>query len=325
MTAPKKPPIIDTFVLMILGIAVLASVFPATGEYAAALSWATKIGIAALFFLYGARLEPHEVVEGIKHWRLHGVTLAATYVLFPVLGLVAAVTSPALIPAALYTGFLYLTLVPSTVQSSIVFTSIARGNVPGAVVSASISNILGVFVTPLLVIALMNTTGKASVDGKGILDVVVQLLLPFVLGQLLRPWVKDAVARFSKRTKAVDRGSILLVVYSAFSESMREGIWHVLSIQGIVAIVVLCCVLLAVVLGITWSVGKALGFARADRIVVLFCGSKKSLASGLPMASVLFAGQPIGLVVLPLMIFHQIQLIVCAMLSQRMAHANAEV
>jgi sodium/bile acid cotransporter 7 len=233
------------------------------------------------------------------------------------LGLAAIITTPSLIPSGLYAGLLFLCLVPSTVQSSIVFTSIARGNVAGAVVSASISNILGVFITPLLVIALMETTGEATVDAGSIVNIVVQLLIPFLLGQALRPWVKDTVTRYSKQTKVIDRGSILLVVYSAFSASMREGVWNILSLWRIVAIVALCSLLLAIVLGITWFAGKVLGFSREDRVVIVFCGSKKSLASGLPMASVLFSGHPIGMIVLPLMIFHQIQLIVCAVLAQR--------
>ncbi|CAM3828282.1 bile acid:sodium symporter family protein [Smaragdicoccus niigatensis] len=323
MASPSRPPIVDNFVLAIIGVAILASVFPASGTFADVVKVVTMVAIAALFFLYGARLSPNEALAGLAHWRLHAVVLASTFVLFPLLGLAATVTSPALIPDGLYTGLLFLCLVPSTVQSSIVFTSIARGNVAGAVVSASISNLLGVFITPLLVIALMNTTGKATVDAGSVVNIVVQLLLPFLLGQLLRPWVKDVVARYSKQTKAIDRGSILLVVYSAFSASQREHVWSNLSLWRIVAIVLLCALLLAIVLGVTWLAGRALGFAREDRVVIVFCGSKKSLASGLPMASVLFAGHPIGMIVLPLMIFHQIQLIVCAVLAQRWEHAAA--
>lgn len=310
---------IDGFILSIIAVAVLASIFPAQGTAAEVLGWATKIAIFLLFLLYGARLHPREALAGLTHWRLHSVVFAATFVLFPLLGLALRVLEPTLLSGGLYTGVLYLCLVPSTVQSSIAFTSIARGNVPGAMVSATLSNMAGVFLTPALVIALMNTTGEAHVDASSVLDIVVQLLLPFVLGQLLRPLIADWLQRNAAPTKLVDRGSILLVVYAAFSAGMVEHAWAGLSPWQVVGLVAVMCGLLAVVLAVTWFAGRRLGFPVADQIVIVFCGSKKSLATGLPMATVLFAGQPIGLIVLPLMIFHQIQLIVCAALAQRYA------
>ena len=312
---------IDGFVLSIVGVAVLATLLPAKGVGVDVVEWITAIAIAVLFLLYGARLSPREALDGLKHWRLHSVVLASTFVLFPLLGLAARVLVPSVLTDDLYTGLLYLCLVPSTVQSSIVFTSMAKGNVAGAVVSASVSNIVGVFLTPLLVILLLDTTGHASVDLSSVLNIVVQLLVPFIVGQLIRPWVADWLKRYSGPTKIVDRGSILLVVYSAFSAGVREGIWHTLSPWRIAAIVASCCVLLAAVLALTALAGRLLGFAREDRVVIVFCGSKKSLATGLPMATVLFAGQPVGLIVLPLMIFHQVQLIACAALAQRWGNA----
>lgn len=310
---------IDGFILSIIAVAVVASIFPASGSGATILSWATKVAIAFLFLLYGARLHPREALEGLKHWRLHSVVFAATFVLFPLIGLALHILVPSILTDELYSGVLYLCLVPSTVQSSIAFTSIARGNVAGAIVSASLSNLAGVVVTPLLVIALMNTTGQAHVDASSIVDIVVLLLIPFAVGQLIRPWVAGFLRRHAERTKLVDRGSILLVVYAAFSAGMVEHAWDGLTARNIVALVVVCCLILAVVLATTTLAGRALGFAVADRIVIVFCGSKKSLATGLPMAAVLFAGQPIGLIVLPLMVFHQIQLVACAALAQRYA------
>ncbi|MEU0543334.1 bile acid:sodium symporter family protein [Nocardia sp. NPDC005978] len=310
---------IDGFILSILAVIAVASIFPARGDAAVIVSWLTKIAIALLFFLYGARLAPNEAIEGLKHWRLHLVVLACTFVLFPVLGVAAHLLVPSVLTEDLYTGLLFLCLVPSTVQSSIAFTSIAKGNVAGAIVSATVSNLLGVFLTPALVILLMNTTGQARVDLSSILDIVLQLLVPFFLGQLIRPRLEDWLARYAEPTKLVDRGSILLVVYSAFSAGMVEGIWHAMSPWRILALLLVCCVLLALVLAATMAAGRAAGFNREDRIVVVFCGSKKSLATGLPMATVLFAGSPIGLIVLPLMLFHQVQLIVCAALAQRWA------
>jgi solute carrier family 10 (sodium/bile acid cotransporter), member 7 len=215
---------------------------------------------------------------------------------------------------------LYLCLLPSTVQSSIAFTSIARGNVAAAVVSASASNLLGIFVTPLLVTLLMQTTGGTTVSAKSILEIVVQLLLPFVAGQLLRSRLHRVLAH-TTLTRVVDRGSVYLVVYAAFSAGMAEHIWTGMKGSDVLAVVVVSVLLLAVVLGVTAAAARLLGFERADRIVIIFCGSKKSLATGLPMATVLFAGHPVGLIVLPLMIFHQIQLITCAWLSGRWGRA----
>ena len=311
--------VLDPFLLGIVTVAVLASLFPATGTAEDVLTWVTRIAIGLLFLIYGARLSQRDAWEGLKHWRLHAVILASTYLLFPALGLALRILKPGLLSDDLYTGVLFLCLVPSTVQSSIAFTSIARGNVAGAVVSASFSNILGVFVTPLLVIALMTTTGSAGIEPSSILRIIAQLLLPFVLGQLIRPWVTGWLTRHSAPTKLVDRGSILLVVFAAFSEAQNQHVWSSMAVWRIGVVLAVCVVLLALVLTITWYVGLLARFPLEDRLVLLFCGSKKSLASGLPMAAVLFVGQPVGLIVLPLLLFHQIQLMVCTVIAQHVA------
>jgi len=310
---------VDTFLLALLAVVALAAVFPAGGSAADVLSVATKIAIALLFLLYGARLSPNEALHGLRHWRLHLLVLAATFVAFPLLGLAARALVPSVLTPDLYTGVLFLCLVPSTVQSSIAFTSIAHGNVPAAIVSASLSNILGVVLTPLLVVLLMHTTGAPRIDGSAVLDIVVQLLLPFIAGQLLRPWLAPWVHRHALVTKAFDRGSILLVVYTAFSMSIAEHIWSTVSPWRVVAVAGVCVVLLAIMLGVTVGMSGLARLNRADATVVLFCGSKKSLASGLPMALVFFGTGAVGLIMLPLIIFHQIQLFVCAVIASRMS------
>ncbi len=308
---------VDAFLLALLAVVALAAVFPAGGSAADVLSVATKVAIALLFLLYGARLSPNEAVHGLRHWRLHLLVLAATFVAFPLLGLAARALVPSVLTPDLYTGVLFLCLVPSTVQSSIAFTSIAHGNVPAAIVSASLSNILGVVLTPLLVVLLMHTTGAPRIDGSAVLDIVVQLLLPFIAGQLMRPWLAPWVHRHALVTKAFDRGSILLVVYTAFSMSIAEHIWSTVSPWRVVAVAGVCVVLLAIMLGVTVGMSGLARLNRADATVVLFCGSKKSLASGLPMALVFFGTGAVGLIMLPLIIFHQIQLFVCAVIASR--------
>ena len=307
---------IDPFVMAIMVAVVVAAFLPAAGGAADALSWITKIGIAVLFFLYGARLERREMVMGLKHWRLHSVVLAFTFVLFPVFGLLGKWALTPLIGATLAAGFLFMTLVPSTVQSSITFVSIARGHVGAAVVSASMSNLLGVAVTTLLVMALMTTNDSVHISAESIVEIVLMLLLPFIVGQALRNRVLPITAKIS-RIDLFDKTVIVLVVYAAFSEGVVDGVWSMIGISELVWLTVACCVLLAVVLGLTELTARLLGFDVRDKRVVQFCGSKKSLATGLPMAAVLFAGQPVGMLVLPLMLFHQIQLIVCAWLAAR--------
>jgi solute carrier family 10 (sodium/bile acid cotransporter), member 7 len=312
----------DGFVVALLAVVALATVLPATGAFGDALSVATKVVIALLFALYGARLSPAQAWHGLRHWRLHLLVLGATFVAFPLLGLAAKALVPGVLTPDLYTGVLFLCLVPSTVQSSIAFTSIAHGNVPAAIVSASLSNILGVVLTPLLVVLLLPTAGGVRVDGSAVLDIVVQLLLPFVVGQCLRPWVAGWLGRHPVVTKTFDRGSILLVVYTAFSLGMAEHIWSQVSVGHLVAVAAVCAALLAVMLLLTVGTARLARLNRADATVLLFCGSKKSLASGLPMALVFFGTGAVGLIMLPLMIFHQIQLLACAAIASRMSRTD---
>ena len=299
---------------MLLGTVLLATVLPAQGSWAPVAAGVTDAGIVLLFFLHGAKLSREAILDGARNWRLHASVLGSTFVLFPLLGLALAATLHG--PAA--QGLLFLTLLPSTVQSSIAFTAIARGNVAAAVCSASFSNLTGIFLTPALVALLMGgSTGGFSWGSAE--TIVLQLLVPFVAGHLLRPWIGGFIAHHKGVLSLVDRGSILLVVYTAFGAAVVEGLWQKLSPGDLALILAVCAVLLALVLAATWAAGCALGFVREDRIVLLFCGSKKSLASGVPMAGVLFAPATVGVVLLPLMLFHQLQLIACAVIARRYA------
>ncbi|MEW2447865.1 bile acid:sodium symporter family protein [Streptomyces parvulus] len=314
---PRWMPI-DPYVLLLLGTVGLAALLPARGTGADVASGASTAAIAFLFFLYGARLSTREAMDGVRHWRLHGTVLACTFVVFPLLGLASRALVPVFLTDPLYQGLLFLTLVPSTIQSSIAFTSIARGNVPAAICAGSFSSLVGIVVTPLLAAALLGGTG-GGFSADSVVGIVLQLLVPFAAGQLLRRWIGGFVARHKKVLQLVDRGSILLVVYTAFSEGMVEGIWHQVSPVRLAGLLAVEAVLLAVMLLLTWYGARALGFGRADRIAIQFAGSKKSLAAGLPMAGVLF-GAHASLAVLPLMLFHQMQLMVCAVIAKRRSH-----
>ncbi|MCM2425294.1 bile acid:sodium symporter family protein [Streptomyces sp. RKAG337] len=310
---------VDPFIAGLLGTVLLAALLPATGGAATVAGGATDAAVALLFFLYGARLSTREALDGLKHWRLHLTVLTCTFAVFPLLGLAARGLVPFALSPQLYTGLLFLCLLPSTIQSSIAFTSIARGNVAAAICAGSFSSLIGVFLTPLLAALLLG--GGGGVSAHSVLDLVLRLLAPFLAGQLLRRWTTGFLTRHKKALGHVDRGSILLVVYTAFSAGMAQGIWHQVTPVRLLELLVVEAVLLAVMLALTSYGARRLGFDRADRVTIVFAGSKKSLASGLPMATVLFGAQA-GLTILPLMLFHQMQLMVCAVIAKRWARRD---
>ena len=311
---------VDRFTLALLLTVLVASLLPARGGAAHVAGALTTAAIALLFFLHGAKLSREAVLQGVGAWRLHLSVLGATFVLFPLLGLLVGLL-PGLKPEVA-AGVLYLCLLPSTVQSSIAFTAIARGNVPAAVCSASASNILGVFVTPVLVGVLMPHwagRGGGGVSLASIGEILLQLLLPFVAGHLSRPLTAGWVERHKAAVGLVDRGSILLVVYTAFSAAVVEGLWRKLGAADLLVVAGLDLLVLAAALAGTRAFARAAGFAKADEIALVFCGSKKSLASGAPMAAALFPAAAAGVLITPLMLFHQFQLLACAQIARRYA------
>lgn len=318
MQRPRFLP--DNFIVALIAVIVLASVLPIRGQAAMLYEHLTTVAIALLFFLHGAKLSREALIAGASNWRLHLCVLAATFVLFPVLGLAAHPLLSELLTPGLAAGVLFICLLPSTVQSSIAFTSIAGGNVSAAVCSASASNLLGVFVTPALAGVLMVQAGHAGGSLSAVAHIIGEIVVPFAAGQIARRWIGGWVAAHPKVVKFVDQGSIVLVVYGAFSASVVEGLWSQIPLAALGWLFAVDGVLLAIVLIVTWGVGRAL-FSREDALVLLFCGSKKSLASGIPIAKVLFASSALGAIVLPLMLFHQIQLLACAAIARRAAQS----
>lgn len=315
----------DNFTLALLAVVALATWLPASGAVATFFEVLTHLAIGLLFFLHGAKLSREAVIAGAGHWRLHLLVFACTFVMFPLLGLLLKPLILPLVGEALYLGVLYLCALPATVQSAIAFTSLARGNVPAAICSAAASSLLGIVLTPLLVMLLMGVEGDSGSSLEAVWAIVLQLLVPFVAGQLARRWIGGWVARNAGWLKSVDQGSILLVVYTAFSGAVVSGLWHAVPVSHLLGLTLVCCVLLALVLFCTQSLGRWLGFNVEDRITILFAGSKKSMATGVPMAQLLFASSAVGALILPLMLFHQIQLMVCAVLAQRYAGRGSDV
>lgn len=316
---------LDPFLALMIGAVVVATVFPATGQAATAIDWIGTVGVALLFFGHGAALSPRAVLSGLKQWQLHLFVFATTFVVFPI-----AVQPFALLPwlpEDLRLGFIYLAVLPSAVSSSIAFTAIARGNVAAAVCNSAGSNLFGLLLTPLLMTLFISSSAAGSIDLSGTLrDVSFQLLLPFALGQAIHRWVGGFLATRRKWLENYDQSVIVVIIYSAFSHSVTAGLWNVLPVSGLVLAALLCIALLLAILAFTIVGARLLGLSREDRIAAVFCGSKKSLASGLPLAQVLFAGAPgFGMIVLPIMLYNQIQILVGALLAHRYAMAKPEL
>jgi sodium/bile acid cotransporter 7 len=307
----------DRFVLCILATVATASLLPCRGVAATFFNALAHLAVCLVFFLYGARLSRQAILAGVRHWRLHLLVLLSTFALFPLLGLLFKPLLQPLLTPALYTGILFLCILPSTVQASVVCTSIAKGNVSAAICCASLSSLLGVFITPVLADMLITLhTGNTGISAHTISRIVLQLMVPFIVGQLAYPLIGNWVVRHHSTVRYADQGSILIMVYTAFSAAVNQGIWHKTPLLSLVSTFIVCILLLATVLCITGWVSKRLGFGWTDRIAIMFCGSKKSLISGVAMAKILFSGHTVGAIILPLLLFHQIQLMTCAALAQ---------
>jgi sodium/bile acid cotransporter 7 len=310
----------DDFTIAMLATVLLSLLVPCRGPSAGFFTNLSAMAIALLFFFQGARLSRAAVVAGALHWRLHLVVFAATFLLFPVIGLALRPLAGTVLPPPLYLGLLFLCTLPSTVQASVAFTSIAGGNVAAALCSASASSVFGMVMTPLLASFALKTSGGFSLNA--LRPIGMEMLLPFVAGQLLQPWIGSWVRERRRVLGGVDRGSVLLVVYTVFSGARLSGIWHELPLRPLAVLLAVLAGLLVLMLVITALAARGLGFSREDEIAIMFCGSKKSLVTGIPMANVLFACQPLGLIILPLMVFHQIQLMTCAALARHYAKAS---
>lgn len=307
---------------MVIAI-VLAALFPAPGAHGGLLhpELLTKFGIALIFFLNGAMLSFHALKDGVLRWRLHLIIQTSTFVLFPVIGLVFLALADRWISPDLQLGFFYLCALPSTVSSSVAMTSAARGNVPVAVFNATISSLIGIVVTPLWMSLLLKTSGH-HLDVMGVfIDLFKWMVLPMIIGQVLRRWIGAWLHRHKKLAQMADRGTILLLVYTSFCDSFALNIWGSTSLATLLSVIAATLVLFFGVLRLLWKLCDLGGIAPAFRSAVVFCGTKKSLATGVPMASLIFAGHAsgLGLILLPIMIYHPLQLLICTPLSSRWA------
>lgn len=310
--------------LLGMGIAVLlAWLVPAPGAKGGSLhpELITRIGIALIFFLHGLLLSPAALKAGALRWKLHLIIQSATFILFPLLGLAFMAVGKGTVGPELALGFFYLCALPSTVSSSVALTAAARGDVPVAVFNATLSSLLGIVLTPLWVGLVWEQVDGASLDlSEVVIDLVRLLVLPMLAGQLLRPWLGAFAQRHKPVVGKVDRVTILLLVYTSFCDAFAGGIWQQTETQTLFITLGCSVLLLFLVLGIMQGVARALKLTHGEQAAVVFCGSKKSLATGVPMAQVMFAGQPmLGVVLLPIMLYHSVQLVVGAVLAARWA------
>jgi sodium/bile acid cotransporter 7 len=309
---------IDGFLIGLLAALVLAWLMPAVGSMLSAWQ-VNKVAVALIFLLHGIALPAEALREGTRQVRLHVMVQSSTFVLFPLLGWLVSLG----LPDTLRAGVLFLSALPSTVSSSVALTAVARGNVAAAIFNASLSSLLGVVLTPLWMRLLLGAAGASLPFGKVVLDLVLYLLLPFALGQMLRPWLREHAAKHKAVISRVDRGSILLLVYTSFCDSVNGGGWQRQGISAALGAFAIALLLLLLVLTLTSLAASALGFARPERITAVFCGSKKTLAAGVPMAQLIFgAGQFAGLVILPLLAYHTLQLVLCSSLAARWAEGS---
>lgn len=308
----------DPFILGLVTALVLATVLPATGLAAQGVAALSVAMVVMLFFFVGAKLSRASIVEGIAHWRLHLIILSSTFVMFPLLALALSKALAGAFSPTLWTGVFFLAALPSTVQSSIALTSIARGNIAAAVAAASASQLLGIFLAPAIFSLLADVNGS-HISPSAVGKIALEIFVPFITGHLARPWIADWVTRHKPLITITDRGTILVAVYAAFSAAVLEGIWNRLPPGDLLKLGVLCAIILTLALSFTYGLARALGFNREDRIAIVFCGTKKSLVQGVPMARVMFSGPDLGLILLPIMIFHQMQLMVCSAIARRFA------
>jgi len=311
------------FLIGMFSAVLLATVFPEFGSRDGAMhaDLAANLGISCIFLFHGMALSTQRLRDGMSRWKLHLLVQALTFVIFPLLWFPFRLAFAGVIPEGLMLGFLYLCALPSTISSSVAMTAIAKGNVPAAIFNATLSSLIGIFLTPAIVSLVTGFGGGVSLPlGHTIANVSLMLLLPFVVGQALRPFVAGFMTRYKKYINTFDKLVILMLVYGTFCDSVTSGLWTQNGFKELALTMVGAALLLAIGLFLSDRLARRLGLPIDDRITAIFCGSKKTLASGVPMARLLFGANPaLGLIVLPLMFYHPLQLFVCSIVAGRFA------
>ena len=312
----------DWFLIGMVSCVVLATLFPDIGRSGGTIhaEKLSDLGIALVFFFHGLGISRKNLRDGILSWKIHLCVQVMTFVVFPILAFLFCAVATPVIHNDLALGFYFLGAIPSTISSSVAMTAVARGNVPAAIFNASLSSILGIFLTPLIVSIFASTGGNALPLGETVTNLFILLFLPFLLGQILNPFFYKIILPYKNHINIFDKIVILMLVFSSFADSVYNGLWTKYGIRLLLETFVGAAILLTVALAGTTFVARLLRFKKTDEITAVFCGSKKTLAGGVPMAKLIFGSSPqIGLIVLPVMFYHQLQLLVCTILANRYA------
>lgn len=312
----------DRFVLILFAAIVFASVLPVQGRYADIASIVSSCAIFLLFFLHGLRLPRAEVVTAIRNWRLQLLIWLFVFVAMPLAAMLVTPLASPWLPSGIVIGLLFLGMLPSTVQSAISYASIAGGNVAASVMASALSNLSSIIVTPVLVVLVIGAAGGDALSMDVAIKILTILLLPFALGQIAGRWLSPWALRQKALLSFMDRSAIAIAVYVAFSSAVVAGLWQMLDVKSLGILCALVVLFLAFGFGGSWGLARLGGFDRADRISLLFAGAHKSIATGAPMAAILFAGPQAGMVILPALIYHQLQLVISAPLANRLARGG---
>ena len=311
---------LDGFVLSLMAAVGLAWLVPGLGRSGGVLhiDAVATYGVALIFLLYGLTLSAARLKDGALNWRLHILVLSSTFLLFPLLVWAATWATGDHLSPTLKLGFFFLAALPSTISSSVAMTSIARGNVAGAIFNATLSSLVGVVLTPLWVNAYLRAGGQSLPLADVLIKLLLLVALPIAVGQLLRPRLLPFVTRHMAVLRHCDRLIILAIVFNSFSDSVADGVWRGQGVGTMASVGAASLVLFLAVFGLLSATCRGLGFNREDRIAGVFCGTKKSLAAGVPMAKIMFGTSPLlGLIIVPTIVYHLIQLIVAGILARQ--------
>ncbi|WP_373490029.1 bile acid:sodium symporter family protein [Parasphingorhabdus sp.] len=308
----------DKFIWLLSGAVLLATLVPVQGSAKDIAGILFNAGIFAVFLLHGIRLEREEVKAGLGNIRLQGTIFIWVFGVMLIVGLLLSKFLVQRLPADVALGFLFLAVLPTTVQSATSYCAIARGNVAASVVASALINLVGVFLSPLL-FALLAQAAGVQITSETIIKLAGILVLPFVLGQVFQNWLRPWVMRHKDLTGWIDRGAIALAVYVSFSAAIIAGMWSRVSGTEFVWLAAALLLWLGLAFGGTWLLGSWMGFVRADRKTLLFSGAQKSVAIGAPLAAIIFVPERAGLVILPLIFYHLAQLFLSAPIAVRLA------
>ena len=310
---------IDKFVIAIIITVIAAYIYPdlGKGESAQVLNTLSSIGISLIFFFYGLKLSPQQIKIGLKNWKLHALIQATTFIVFP---LIVLTVYPLITEdnKAIWLAYMFLAALPSTVSSSVVMVSIAKGNIPAAIFNASISGLIGVILTPLWIGLFMTSTGTDYSLIEVYQKLLLEILAPVILGLLLRQFLGAFALKHSKKITLFDKSVILLIIYKSFSKSFLDRIFENLSLLKLLAVLAVAILIFWIAYFFIGFVAKRFNFSIEDRITAQFCGTKKSLVHGTVFSKILFQNASfLGIILLPIMMFHAFQIVAISVIAAK--------